>query len=429
MLRSIRSFIPLFLLVGVLAFAALPTGTTQAQTAQRCFPETGFCIEGRIRTFWEQNGGLMVFGFPIGPQKEEQIEGKSYQVQRFERNRLELHPENKAPYDVLLGRLGADRIAQQGRDWNTFPKSGNQGACRFFPETNQSVCGAILSAWRANGLEIDGKRGKSEAENLALFGLPLSGLMTEKLSDGKEYQVQWFERARFELHPENKAPYDVLLGLLGNEIRDGAGTTPIDPPSDIPAGQNAVAIPNSGASGTLFHFVATGFQPGENIGVYITLPDRSVFGAPFQTTANDAGVSDSVSYNTRGLGAIPLGFWAITFEGTTSGHKAVAYFEILPGEVTGGTAQANPASGSRTTRFTFTASGFRPGERVGVYITGPDGGVLGAPFQLDADGQGAVEEVYFDAAVFSDIPTGRWAISFEGLSSGVKAIAYFEITP
>ena len=31
--------------------------------------------------------------------------------------------------------------------------------------------------------------------------------------------VQWFERARFELHPENAPPYNLLLGLLGNEIR------------------------------------------------------------------------------------------------------------------------------------------------------------------------------------------------------------------
>jgi hypothetical protein len=37
------------------------------------------------------------------------------------------------------------------------------------------------------------------------------------LADGKQYQVQWFERARFELHPENPAPYTVLLGLLGSE--------------------------------------------------------------------------------------------------------------------------------------------------------------------------------------------------------------------
>jgi hypothetical protein len=39
------------------------------------------------------------------------------------------------------------------------------------------------------------------------------------LSDGQEYTVQWFERARFEHHPENDPPYDVLLGLLGVEMR------------------------------------------------------------------------------------------------------------------------------------------------------------------------------------------------------------------
>jgi hypothetical protein len=43
--------------------------------------------------------------------------------------------------------------------------------------------------------------------------------------------VQWFERARFELHPENAPPFNVLLGLLGNEIRDNAQPQPIAPPA------------------------------------------------------------------------------------------------------------------------------------------------------------------------------------------------------
>jgi hypothetical protein len=111
------------MLMAVVALAALAPAGVSAQTAQRCFSETGFCIEGRIREFWEQNGGLPVFGYPTGPQQQELIEGKPFQVQWFERNRLELHPENARPYDVLLGRLGADRLAQQGRDPFTFPKS------------------------------------------------------------------------------------------------------------------------------------------------------------------------------------------------------------------------------------------------------------------------------------------------------------------
>lgn len=207
------------LLVAGVLFVAVPAAPARAQTGQRCFPETGFCIDGRIREFWEQNGGLPVFGFPIGAQKEESIEGKPLQVQRFERNRLELHPENARPYDVLLGRLGADRLAQQGRNWQAeFARSEAQGGCRFFSETGHNVCGEILRAWRANGLEIDGRRGKTEAESLALFGLPISGLVTETLGDGRQYQVQWFERARFELHPENQPPFNVLLGLLASDL-------------------------------------------------------------------------------------------------------------------------------------------------------------------------------------------------------------------
>jgi hypothetical protein len=219
----------LFVLV-LLALAIVPVAS--AQDDQRCFPETGQCISGRIRQFWEQNGGLPVFGFPTGPQQEIQIEGKPFQAQLFERNRLELHPENQPPYDVLLGRLGADRLAQQNRDPFTFPKSEQQQGCRFFPETGHNVCGAILNAWRASGLEFDGVSGKSEGENLALFGLPLSDVMTETI-EGKEYQVQWFERARFELHPENQPPFNVLLGLLGNEVRDNGGgaAPPPAPPS------------------------------------------------------------------------------------------------------------------------------------------------------------------------------------------------------
>jgi hypothetical protein len=209
---------PLFrILTLTLALTLLPAGSASAQTSERCFPETGFCIAGRIREFWEQNGGLPVFGFPIAPQQESSIEGKPFQIQWFERNRLELHPENAHPYDVLLGRLGADRLAQQGRDPFIFPKSEAQAGCRFFPETGHNLCGDILAAWRASGLEFDGKRGKSEAENLALFGLPLSDAQTETI-EGKTYTVQWFERARFELHPENAPPYNVLLGLLGNEV-------------------------------------------------------------------------------------------------------------------------------------------------------------------------------------------------------------------
>jgi ELWxxDGT repeat protein len=213
------------LLLIVLTLPLLAPASLRAQE-QRCFPETGFCISGRIRAFWEQNGGLPVFGFPTGPQQQELVEGRPLQVQWFERTRLELHPENAPPYDVLLGRIGVDRLAQQGRpDWPQFPVAAQTGDCLRFAETGHAVCGPILAFWRSHGLEFDGRRGVSYAESLALFGLPVSSPALEVL-EGRVYTVQWFERARFELHPENPPPYDVQLGLLGNEIRQSPPFVP-----------------------------------------------------------------------------------------------------------------------------------------------------------------------------------------------------------
>ena len=37
----------------------------------------------------------------------------------------------------------------------------------------------------------------------------------QRLEDGKTYQVQYFERGRFEWHPEKSAPYSILLGQFG----------------------------------------------------------------------------------------------------------------------------------------------------------------------------------------------------------------------
>jgi hypothetical protein len=215
----------------ILAALALPLTLAAhpgaAQDDTRCFTETGLCISGRIREFWERNGGLTVFGLPITEQRDEvnRENGITYATQWFERVRMELHPENERPYDVLLGRIGDDRLRQTGRDWQSFPREGSQPGCQFFAQTGFNVCGDILRAWRANGLELDGRQGSSENESLALYGAPLSPVMTEFV-EGRLYESQWFERARFERHPENAPPYNVLLGRLAAETRDIALAMP-----------------------------------------------------------------------------------------------------------------------------------------------------------------------------------------------------------
>jgi hypothetical protein len=81
----------------------------------------------------------------------------------------------------------------------TIPGTGSQ----TFAETGKTVTGIFLDYWKTNG-------------GLAQQGYPISALMTEKSPlDGKTYTVQYFERSVFEYHPENKAPYNVLLSQLG----------------------------------------------------------------------------------------------------------------------------------------------------------------------------------------------------------------------
>jgi uncharacterized protein YkwD len=67
--------------------------------------------------------------------------------------------------------------------------------------------------------------------------MPLSEAAPERSpTDGKTYLTQWFERARFEYHPEQAGtPYEVLLGLLGAELAGGAASPAPAPASGFAA--------------------------------------------------------------------------------------------------------------------------------------------------------------------------------------------------
>lgn len=215
----------------VAVLLAVTLGAPQVDAQQQtCFTQTGHCIGGRFAQYWSQNGGLAVFGYPLSDERTEN--GRA--VQYFERQRFELHAENAAPYDVLLGLLGEEVLQLRGIDWHTQPTSpGPVAACIWFEQTRHNVCNQIpgngfLRYWSSNGLEFDGQAGKSYGESLALFGLPVTEPFQDTIN-GETFQVQWFERARFEWHPNNPDPYKVLLGRLGAEVTPT--TLPQQPPS------------------------------------------------------------------------------------------------------------------------------------------------------------------------------------------------------
>src|SRR5437763_15727253 len=78
-----------------------------------------------------------------------------------------------------------------------------QAGCQTFPQTGHKVCDKFLAYWSSHG-------------GLAQQGYPISEEFTETSPlNGKPYTVQYFERAVFEFHPENKPPFAVLLSQLG----------------------------------------------------------------------------------------------------------------------------------------------------------------------------------------------------------------------
>ncbi len=199
--RLARISITFFALIVLLALLAI--NPSYAQNNERCFPETGFCISGSIRTYWEHNGGLPVFGYPLSPMHSGTVEDWTGPLQWFERDRLEDHGEQ----GVMAGRLGAQVLEMQGRPWQSLPTAAEEDTpsdCRFFAATQHTLCEPFLGYWLTHG-------------GMERYGYPITEPMEETIGDWTG-TVQYFERRRMEYHPENTPPYAILLGLLGTMV-------------------------------------------------------------------------------------------------------------------------------------------------------------------------------------------------------------------
>jgi Zn-dependent protease len=163
------------------------------------YEQTGVFLSDPFLSYWRDNGGLALFGYPISDRVQETTpQGEVYTAKYFERARMEI--QEATGNKVILGRLGA---AVHPSD----PPAKQVDGAQFFSETGHNLAGAFLDYWNANG-------------GLAVFGYPISEEITERNPvDGKEYRVQYFERNRFEYHPEFAGtPSEVQLGLLGSQI-------------------------------------------------------------------------------------------------------------------------------------------------------------------------------------------------------------------
>ncbi len=177
----------------------------QSQPDCRTFSETGKTVCGGFLQYWDGHSGLPQQGLPMTGEFQEisDTNGKLYTVQYFERAVFEKHPENKPPFDVLLSLLGNAFYKQYYLAGAPNQQPNLEPGSRIFKETGKRLGGRFLQYWDANG-------------GLMQQGFPISDEFTERSQlDGKTYRVQYFERAVFELHPENKPPFDILLSQLG----------------------------------------------------------------------------------------------------------------------------------------------------------------------------------------------------------------------
>jgi dienelactone hydrolase len=92
-----------------------PFRAATAGASGRFFPETRHNLAEPFLTYWQNRGGLPVYGYPISEafQERNPADGQTYLVQYFERNRLEYHSEARGTAaEIQLGLLGSQAYAQ-----------------------------------------------------------------------------------------------------------------------------------------------------------------------------------------------------------------------------------------------------------------------------------------------------------------------------
>jgi hypothetical protein len=238
MSRILSSSVVVMMLLSMFASSG-----TSVSAASDYYKETGHYLYGQFRDYWNGNGALARFGFPISKVFDSKsTNGQTYPTQYLERAVFEEHAENKGTPFEVLGRLLATSFA--GARLQTDPNF--QGVAKpndgrlWFPDTKHSIGGsdpgntAIRSYWEAAG-------GGNQQKSIVIFGFPISEPFDEQVApppagDGKVHRVQYFERYRLEYYPDNPDPYKVQLGLLGTSQ---AQTDKLDPSltAPEPAGQ------------------------------------------------------------------------------------------------------------------------------------------------------------------------------------------------
>jgi hypothetical protein len=347
MLQPIRR-LSLVLAAGVLLTGGLFIWAPQAQAAegQQCFAQTGKCINPLFSTYWQDHGGLAINGYPISDEIVQNLEnGQPYTVQYFERARFEYHPESDKDNRILLGQFGRQL---HPADPPVAAIEGSSATSRYFAETGHNVRGDFFSYWINNGA-------------LAQFGYPITEPMTETI-DGMDYRVQYFERARFEMHPENAAPYNVLLGQFGRRIYANTSSQVVAPCNTGTLRADLQMMAGAGARDGNIHLINTSNASCSLNGApQVQVLDQN--GAPLPVTiTGPQGVTTTVGIAAAGRGqmiSVPVR-WT-NYCGTDPGKASILLTLPDGGQVRVTNGVSVPPCLGETPPSNFTYEGFTSG--------------------------------------------------------------------
>ncbi len=225
----------------------------------------GLPIAPEFQRFYDDNGGLQIFGFPLAEAYPDVNSG--HLVQYFQRMRLEYDP---AQDQVLVSPLGQWAVAAQpGISFSDLELPVNA------PQDEPEVEGAFLTFYQAHG-------GQS------FFGPPI----TEQLDDGGT-RSQYFRNGRLDWLPEASIDNRVQLARLGEAHYRQVGIFD-DPGRSRP--MDSAGIREADVSATVW---APILYAGEEQMVYVDVktPDsqRPVTGVSVTLTAYYNDTSESFS--------------------------------------------------------------------------------------------------------------------------------------
>lgn len=321
------------LILAVLLCIFLVPSTPMHAAEPLCFEEVAECVDARFADFWQRNdrhaisgqsgNALRIFGYPIGPARIEAVDGVAVLAQPFERVIMQQPLGNTGPANITLQMTGWERLTQLNRapTLPVRPPKSVPSDCRLFAETGFTLCGEFRNFWESNGLNLDNKRGYTDAERIALFGLPISAVNREPAADGSDnrYLTQWFERARLQIDGVTR---QIIVTPLGREVTSNRANPP-----PLPRNLGVMVNPATLTAGSALAARGSGYSHDRWVSVTVFRADGSSVQVAEQVNLTSGGFTETYCYLTP-ADALP-GIWAIAFDGVDSGRRTIGFFRVI----------------------------------------------------------------------------------------------------